>query len=194
MEHFSQQRYLNNKSIIYQESGILYSSGNFLSSKKIFIPYEEILYEKLSFELKTDKFNLVVCIIALLTVLKSILGVYDNPNGIYKGLLPLSALFFIAFFIATVLSRRKVVYISTFNFGDIELYDRPEITNFLKDLKIATDDFLKAKYSKIDKDLPIDNQLQNLMYLKERRILSDEEFESLKNKLLGNKAEFTGFK
>lgn len=194
MENFSQQRYLNNKSIVYQESGILYSSGNFLSSKKVFIPYEEILYEKLGYEIKTDKFNFIVCIISCLTFLKSLLGVYDNPNGIYKGLLPLSAIFLITFLVATILSRRKVVYISTFNFGFIELYDKPEINGFLKDLKIVTNDFLKSKYSKIDRDLPIDNQLQSLMYLKERQILSDEEFESLKNKLVGNKTQFTGFK
>lgn len=185
---------MNNKSIVYQESGILYSSGNFLSSTKISIPYEEILYEKPSYEVKTDKFNLVVCIIAFFVVIKSILGVYDNPDGIYKGLLPFSVLFFITFLIATLLSRRKVVYIPTYNFGYLEVYDKPEVNGFLKDLKVVTDNFLKSKYSKVDRDLPIDNQLQNLMYLKERHILSDEEFESLKNKLVGTKAEFTGFR
>lgn len=172
----------------------MYTSGNFLSSKTVFIPYEELLYEKLSFELKTDKVNLIICIISLVTALKSTAGFYKDPDGLYKGLLPFAALFFIVFLTATLLSRRKVVYISTFNYGSIELYDRPEVHSFLKELKAVTEHFLKARYSKVDRDLPIDNQLQNLIYLKERSIVSDKEFESLKNQLLGHKPESAGFK
>ena len=195
MENFTQQRYLNQKTIVFQENGILYSSGNYLSAKKIFIPYEEILYEKIEYQIKTDKFNLIISVISFFVVIKSILGFYDNPSGIYMGLLPFSIIFFLAFLIATILSRKKVVYITTFNFGPIELYDNTEeIDVFLKNLKQVTDNFLKTKYSEIDRDLPLDNQLQNLIYLKERRILSEQEFEALKNKLIGNKSEFSGYR
>jgi len=196
MDNFSQSRYLNTKSIRFQDDGLLYASGNILTSKEIFIPYEEIIYEKTTRLLKTDKFNFWVCVVSLATVVKSIVGIIDNPHGIYKGLLPFSSIFFIAFLVATILSRRRLLYIDTFNSGIIELYDKnaSESENFIMHLKTRTQQFLKSKYGKIDKDLPIETQLESLNWLKGRKIITDQEFDNLKIELIGTKQEFKGYK
>ena len=48
-----------------------------------------------------------------------------------------------------------------------------------------TNTFLLNKFSKIDKDLPIANQLENLDFLRNKELLSETEFEQLKDQLLG---------
>ena len=45
--------------------------------------------------------------------------------------------------------------------------------------------YLLNKYSKIDKDLPIDSQIYNLEFLRNKEIITEEQFENLKNQLLG---------
>ncbi|RDJ93906.1 SHOCT domain-containing protein, partial [Lacticaseibacillus rhamnosus] len=49
----------------------------------------------------------------------------------------------------------------------------------------ASNQFLLTKYGKIDKALPMEGQLNKLEFLRDRDILTDEEFENLKNQLLG---------
>jgi hypothetical protein len=131
-----------------------------------------------------------------LTAVKSIFGVLRNPESIYKGLLPFSILFFVVFLIATLLSRRHLLYVHTVNSGLIEIYDKNnfETLDFLKLLKGEVESFLKSKFAVIDSDLPTESQLQNLTWLKERKIIDQNEFEQLKGQLLGAKFEFKGFK
>jgi hypothetical protein len=98
--------------------------------------------------------------------------------------------------IATLLSRRHLLFIHTFNSGLIEIYDKnnSETQNFLNLLKSEVESFLKSKLAVIDRDLPTEGQLQNLTWLKERKIIDQNEFEQLKGQLLGAKFEFKGFK
>ena len=49
----------------------------------------------------------------------------------------------------------------------------------------ASNKFLLNKYGKIDKALPIEGQLSKLEFLRDRDILNEDEFENLKNQLLG---------
>lgn len=51
-----------------------------------------------------------------------------------------------------------------------------------------------ATYAAIDKDLPYERQLENLIPLKQKRIISEEGFNMLKEELLGGSREIRGFK
>lgn len=55
---------------------------------------------------------------------------------------------------------------------------------FLKTLKNKVIDFLKSKYANIDKDLDTQDQLKKLIWLKEREVISQKEFEHLKSQLI----------
>lgn len=115
MERFSQRRFLNRITVEFQKDGISYSNGNFISSANVFVPYEEIAYENVSRFLETDKVNLRICIIALSFVVKSTFGILQNPESIYKGILPVSIIFFVVFLLATFFSRKHLLHINTFN-------------------------------------------------------------------------------
>jgi len=194
---FKQTRYLNTREVQFKQDGIIYTTSNPLNSKEIFIPYEEIQFEKLLRELKTDKWNVWIAGIAGFICIKFLVRTIDFPNSFDYGLLYTSLLIFVYFAVATILSRRHLLYISTFSSGLIELYDgnpsRIEMEEFLAELKNETSKFLRDRYATIDKDLPIDNQLQNLSWLKNRKILTEIEYEELKSRLTGNKNEIKGF-
>ena len=183
------QKYLFHKiRIDLKDNGILYTYGNVLNTEQLFIDYEEILFWNITRQVKTDKFNLFVCIASALVMLKSIMGVYDNPNGIYKGLLPVSALFFIVFLIVTLVGRVKYVYIDTVNGGAIKLLNRnkPTLDVFLEELTIRTKNYLREKYTDIESDLSKEAQLENLFWLKKIKIISKQEYDNLKSQLMKN--------
>lgn len=77
--------------------------------------------------------------------------------------------------------------------------DRPNVIaadEFLNELKINIKRHTLSKYGQIDKDLPIEPQINNLVWLQEREIISKEEFQTLKSQLLSLKpnSESIGFK
>ena len=55
----------------------------------------------------------------------------------------------------------------------------------LEVVRLNKHNYLLKKYSKVDRALPIEPQLENIQYLLNRDIITEEKFESLKNQLLG---------
>lgn len=195
---FEQKRFFNKLIIDFQENGILYSRENIISSKQSFIEYENILFQQITKETKTDKFNLFVCILSAITLLKSLIGIYDNPNGIYKGLMPFSFIFFVVFLVVTLLGRGKFVTIATAENGPIKLFnnksDENVVNQFLKDFTKYIKSYLKSKYTDIDSDIPKETQLENLFWLKRSKIISKQEYENLKAQLLNDTPPLKGFR
>lgn len=108
-------------------------------------------------------------------------------------------LMFISFLLIIIsfLNRKKVITIVTMDGNNIELYftasNKDEVSAYAKEIINAANHFLLKKYSKIDKALPIDPQIENIQYLLSREIISEEQFESLKNQLLGTEKRSIGF-
>lgn len=186
--------YLDQKYLFYKiridlkDNGVLYTYGNILNTKQVFIAYEEILFWNITRQVKTDYFNFFVCIASALVMLKSMMGIYDNPNGIYRGLLPVCAIFFIVFLIVTLLGRIKYVFIDTANGGAIKLLNRNKQTvdAFLEELTSRTKNYLREKYTDIDSDLSKEAQLENLFWLKKIKIISKQEYDKFKSLLMHN--------
>ncbi len=93
MNTFKQKRFLSNIEIEFKEKGIQYFSGNFLNSKSIFIPYEEIETENFNQEFKTDRFNFIVALISLSFLVKSIFHVLNDERSPWFGIMLISAIF-----------------------------------------------------------------------------------------------------
>jgi hypothetical protein len=49
----------------------------------------------------------------------------------------------------------------------------------------AANNYLLKKFSKIDRSLAIEPQIENIQFLLNREIITEEKFETLKNQLLG---------
>ena len=59
------------------------------------------------------------------------------------------------------------------------------MTHYANEIISASENYLLKKYSKVDRTLPIEPQLENIQYLLNREIITEEKFESLKIQLLG---------
>jgi len=95
-----------------------------------------------------------------------------------------------AFILALALiTKKKTVTIPTYDGDKIEIFfdkrNKHEVMEFSTRIIEASNSFLLNKYGKIDKALPLEGQLSNLNFLRDRDIITDEEFENLKNQLLG---------
>lgn len=105
----------------------------------------------------------------------------------------LTGIFFCIGFLFVALSfvnRKKVVTITALGEHNIELYfgnrNKHEVVEYAHSIIKAADNYLLNKFSKVDRLLPIEPQLENYKYLLDREIISEEKFEILKNQLLGN--------
>lgn len=73
--------------------------------------------------------------------------------------------------------------------GHLEVFrNRPsseEHDSFISELSKRVALFLRTKYGKIDFDMPVEPQLMNFAWLKDRDVISQDEFDRLKSSLIG---------
>ena len=193
-----QKKLFIRKTFRLTETGLYFKDSNLTNSYETEIPYQEINFSKISKQKKSNTFlNLLVIIFGLASILNLILLVSGRFALDWRNLLVTTCLTFI-FALLSYSKSNKHVFIPTENDGLLEFFaaipDNASVDNFLENLfkKIAS--FLKKKYATLDKDLPIDHQLSNLIWLKEKDILSDDEFTALKNELLKRNTNPIGFK
>ena len=80
-----------------------------------------------------------------------------------------------------------MLYITTLSGYLIDFYDKnpneEAMDEFLETLKTTSFTYLKEKYAVIDIGLPVEKQIENLNFLKERNVITEKEYEALKEKL-----------
>lgn len=198
MKEFKQSRFFNSKRVEFEYDGITYYSGNFLNAKEIFIPFDDILPDAITRETKTSSLFLWITVAFGLIFGLALWDIFKIPYGIYMVLEFFSGLLFLFFLALTILSRKFMLYITTLSGYLIDFYDKnpseKAMSAFLKTLKTKTFAFLKEKYAIIDIDLPVEKQIENLNFLRERNVITEKEYEALKEKLKNINIDVKGFK
>ena len=91
------------------------------------------------------------------------------------------------------INRKKTVTIPSYLGESIVLYfnkkNKQEVVDFSQRIIEASNNYLLKKYSKIDRALPIEPQIEHLQFLLNREIITEEQFETLKNQLLGRNSK-----
>ena len=160
-----------------------------LNSQETEIPYEEIDDKKIIRENQISYLAIIISLIMILVVILNLVDLFQGATDIKLG-------GFIAMFIVTSISiffalagyykelripisrnENKLMY------GAIP--SEVDVDAFLAELTNAINKHLKRKYASVDRLLPIEQQLYNLIYLKDRGVISEAEFEELKGKLVG---------
>lgn len=99
------------------------------------------------------------------------------------------------FLIAALVTRRKLISIATHTNYSIELFytnhNKGAIIDFANEIITVSNNFLFKKYGSVDRSLPVEGQLNNLSFLRDRDIITNEEFEQLKDQLLGRNLKST---
>ena len=118
----------------------------------------------------------------------TIIGIIINSVGatIVFAIILLFSLFL---FLLGFLLRKNTITILSYSSAPIILEfkksNEKEVRDFAENLIKKSKEYLIEKFSKIDKDLPFENQLNGIEFLRTKDLITDSEFEKLKNKLLG---------
>jgi hypothetical protein len=134
----------------------------------------------------------LVATFSLVTFFNFINGIGNPTKSFGSAIIFLIITLF--FSMISYLSRKQVVSLLTFyNQQTLELpyskKNEQEVREFADGIIEKTKEFLISKYANVDKDLPRESQLENLISLKDRSIITEREFERLKNMLLDKDPE-----
>ena len=174
-------RFFKKYSIQLLDSHLLVKKSSPFESSEFELSYDQIENKK-SIETKVN-FGLLV--ISSLAAIVGFLYLFGNKDEVTIAFFSISILVLLIAFS----TKLKMIIIKSYDGRNIELFyttkNKEEIIAFSDKILSSSNDYVLRKYSKIDRDLPIDNQLQNLIFLRDRDLLSEEKFEHLKNQLLG---------
>jgi len=151
---------------------------------------EEILFEDISNRInRLSKKEPVLAIISSGFVVAGILSLIRGSLEGFGILIGIA----IFFWLIMKISNKNVIQVYLHNEKALIINaDKPSketVDRFLDTLKKNKRDYLITKYASIDRDLPIEGQLNNLIWLKNSDYLDDAEFVDYKNKLLGRENE-----
>ena len=177
----STKRFFKRQQIEILRTSVKIEKGSLLDSLEYEVPFESI-YNKKKIQTNTND-NLLVIAFSMLVI--GIFFLFGSNTEVSTVALVGGTLFLAL----ALITRKKTITILTYDGNNIELpfnkSNKPEVLEFSNKIIDASNQFLLTKYSKIDKALPVEGQLSKLEFLKDRDILTDEEFENLKNQLLG---------
>ena len=181
------RRFLKRSAVELLNSKIVVNTSTPFESNQFEVSYEQIEDKKSV----STKVNFGLLILTLFLSVTGILYLFGNSSYI-------SLYFFIfAFVILLVafLTKLKVISIKTYDGNVIDLYftnhNKIKILEFAEQIIQSSNNYLLQKYSKIDKDLPIDEQIRNLSFLRNKELISEDKFEELKKQLLGKDNKYS---
>ncbi len=92
-------------------------------------------------------------------------------------------------FISAFVLKKKIVTVNAYDGNIIQLYfndsNKDSVIAFADQIIQSSNNCFLLKYSNIDIELPIEPQINNIQFLRDREIITEDDYESLKNQLLG---------
>ena len=153
-------------------------------------PFQSSEFE-LSYQTLEDKKSIETQVSFPLLTFAS-LGVIVGTLYLFGDTPEFTLIFYVASIVLLTMAlalKKKLIIVNSFSGQNIKLYftekTKEEVIIFADQIIASANTYLIDKYSKIDKDLPKEDQLNNLVFLRDRNLLSDKEFEDLKNLLFG---------
>ncbi|WP_323756506.1 hypothetical protein [Roseivirga sp.] len=176
----------------FKDEGLFVREKNLTSSHETVISYEDIAINNLSRRKKIDTIIIVVtAFFGLMSIIFLIAKISSEKTG-WGEIIVMFGLALFSGIISYVNCKREVIiplYIS----GGIILFERipnkNTVDQFILDLKSKINNYLINKYATIDHDLPSEGQLNNLIHLRERKVIDDDKFRQLKESLLKGKSQ-----
>ncbi len=172
----------------------LMNNGLKIKRKSMFDYHEyEISFENLENKKSvTSQVNHGFLVFAFFFIVVGLLYLSSANYGIFFFLLLIA----ITITIIAFTTKKKIVKISGHQYN-LELFfsksNENEVRLFADEIINSSNKYLLNKYGKVDKDLPIENQLINIEFLKNRDIIDEEKYQELKNQLIGKDNKKIGY-
>jgi hypothetical protein len=176
------RRFFKRQEIEILRRSLKIEKKSLLDYEEFEIPFENI-HNKKTVQSKTND-NLMVISFTLFVI--ALLFFVFSAETALSTFLFFCGIFFLGI---AFISRKKTVTIPTYNGDTIEIpfnnKNKADVLGFANKIIEASNSFLLNKYCKVDKALPLEGQIGKLDFLRDREILTDEEYDNLKNQLLG---------
>jgi hypothetical protein len=172
------------------EESVNVSVKGLLDSEEYQIPLESIGDRKIVGVYASDSAFVasVFCILFAVMLL-----LFDSDKGfLLFGFIGLGSLLY------GLSTRQGIVTVSVLYGDNVRLSftrnNKAKAVEFADALISTARSFVKMKYSNFDRQMPLEKQFDNLDYLKDRNLVSTDEYNDIKNYLLGNEKRSIGFK
>lgn len=182
-----QTDYITSRTFEITETSLRCSESGLMNSMEVVVPFDSFGVNQFSKRSKVPFW--VPWVVGILTMLLT--GFIQNSmdwsqeNGTLYIILAACA--FISWRLIASLKRNEIL-IATGK-GELIIWEdspnKETVFHFLDELNSKVKKYYLKKYGSIDKELPIEPQLSNLMFLKDNEIITTEEFEELKNIAIG---------
>lgn len=178
---FYNRRYLTRQNFEIKKSSLKIERKNMFDAVEYEVPFD-LINNKI--KIQTIINNNLITVGAFFFAF-SFLFQIGSKNELTAIFISIGLLFIFVPFV----NRKKVITIATFDGNNIELYfnnrNKQEVIDYANQVIDAANNYLLKKFSKIDRSLAIEPQIENIQYLLNREIITEEKFEMLKNQLLG---------
>lgn len=178
---FENRRFFTKQLFEIKNSGLHVEIKGLFDAIEYEISHEQIDNKK-RIQTSTNHGLLVISISLFIFGLLFLFGTNDELTTVFVFL---SFLFALLSFV----SRKRVVILNLYDGNKIQLYftrqNKQQVVGFADEIIEASDKYLLNKYTRIDPALPIEPQLQNIQFLRNRESIAEDDYESLKNELLG---------
>ena len=178
---FTNRRYFTQQVLDIKKSSVKVSKKTLFEELEYEISFEQLDNKKKT-EIKTNNNMFVTGFFFFVFGMFFLFGSIDEAAAIC-GIIAVALIF------SSFLDKKRTMTVSTYNGKNLILYftkrNREEVNNFIEQLFEAANMFLLNKYNKIDKALPLEPQLNNIQFLRNREIISEEEYEVLIDQLYG---------
>lgn len=187
---FTNRRYFTQQVFDIKKSSVIVNKKTLFEELEYEISFEQ-LHNKKKTEIKTNNNMFVTGFFFFVFGIFFLLGSIGEAAAI-------CAIIAVTLVITSFLDKKRTITVATYNGNNLTLFftkrNREEVNNFVEQLFEAANVFLLNKYNKIDKALPIEPQLNNIEFLRNREIISEEEYEVLKDQLYGrDNKSYIGF-
>ena len=165
----------------YKKSSLKIKRKNLFDAVEYEIPFDAI-YNKIKVQTIINN-NLIVTGIFFLFI--GFLFLFGSAQEFLVIFMTVGSFLIVLAFV----ERKNVITIYSHDENGVELYftqkNKQDVIDYSNEIINASNNFLFKKYSRVDRSLPIEPQIENLQFLLNRDIISDKNFETLKNQLLG---------
>jgi hypothetical protein len=182
---FHNRRYLTTQTFTISDSSLKVHKKGLLDEIEYEIPFDSIHHKK-TIQTQINNNMLVTGFFSVTFSFLFLLGTAQQLTVIFLSIGVILA-------VVALINRKKTVTIPTYTGESITLFfrskNKQEVIDFSERIIDASNNYLLRKYSKIDRALPIEPQIEHLQFLLNRDIISEDHFETLKNQLLGREGK-----
>lgn len=195
MTELKQKRYFNHRRIKLMENGVDFFFKDINEENQYFIPFEDMILNRISKRRERNLFFFVISLLAFGLGFILTISLLSNKTEPMIYILP-GACFVISAILMTyflVFSSKRLIYIPLANNQRINIFqanpNEQEIDLFFTEMRSNYNTYLKRKYANINIKLDPEPQLHQILWLRNRDVISLEEYEKLRDRLLLNQVE-----